>query len=71
MDPELETRLIDLETRIAYQDDSLIKLQQLVNEHQKQLYHLDVRFEALLSRFGNLMDSRDTGAIPNEKPPHY
>ena len=71
MDSELEQRLIELETRIAYLDDSQIKLQELVNAHQKQLYQLDVRFETLLERHRNLMDSRDSGPIANEKPPHY
>lgn len=72
MDPELERRLIELETRVAYQDDSLLKLTELVQAHQKQLYQLDVRFETLLARFRNLLDTRNSSEeIPNEKPPHY
>lgn len=72
MDPELDRRLIEIEMRVAYQDDALIKLTELVQAHQKQLYHLDMRFETLLSRFRNLIDTRNSSEdIPNEKPPHY
>lgn len=72
MDPELERRLIEIETRVAYQDDAVIKLTELVQAHQKQLYQLDVRFETLLERFRNLLDTRASSQeIPNERPPHY
>lgn len=70
-DEELERRLIELETRLAYQDDTVLKLQETVRAHQKQLYHMETRFELLLERFRNLRDAGESGNIPNEKPPHY
>lgn len=71
MDKETELRLIELETRTAYQEDTILKLQQLVEAHQKQLYHLENRFNLLLDRYYSLADARDSSQIPNEKPPHY
>ena len=72
MDAELDRRLIELETRVAYQDDTLIKLGETVLAHQKVIYHLETRYETLLERMRNLLDTRmDDSQMPHEKPPHY
>lgn len=68
---ETDHRLIELETRVAYQDDTILKLKDLVEAHQKQLYHLEQRFELLLDRFKFVSENRGNQEIPNEKPPHY
>ena len=68
---ETDQRLIELETRVAYQDDTILKLKHLVEVHQKQLYHLEQRFGILLERFKFVSENRDGQEIPNEKPPHY
>ena len=71
MDSELDKRLMEIEMRAAYQEDTLQKLKELVQAHQTQLYRLETRYDTLLERFRNLLDSRDQEQIPNEKPPHY
>ena len=72
MDEALERRLIELETRVAYQDDTLIKLNQTVQVHQRVIYQLETRYETLLERLRMLLDHRENSSeIPNEKPPHY
>ncbi|MEZ0373928.1 MAG: SlyX family protein [Candidatus Sericytochromatia bacterium] len=71
MDEELERRLIELEMRVAYQDDELLKMKETVLAHQTQMYHIETRFETLISRFLTLQEDKDNADIPNEKPPHY
>lgn len=72
MHPEIwEARLVELETRLAFQDDELLKLKALNDSQQKQVYRLESMVEHLLLRFKSLQDSLGADKIPNEKPPHY
>lgn len=72
MDTQLEARLIELETRVAFQDDTIVKLQALVKVHQKELYHLTQRYDSLRESVGTLQNaSRGEEQIPDEVPPHY
>lgn len=71
MDPELDKRLIEIETRVAYHEDALLKMKETVLAHQTVIYQLETRYETLLERFRNLLETRNEGPIPNEKPPHY
>lgn len=71
MDRDLENRLIELETRAAYQEDTILKLQALVEAHQKQLYHMEARMEFMRERLRESLTADTTDAIPNERPPHY
>jgi SlyX protein len=71
MDRDLENRLIELETRAAYQEDTILKLQALVEAHQKQLYHMETRMEFMRERLRESLTADTTDAIPNERPPHY
>ena len=72
MHPEIwEARLVELETRLAFQDDELLKLKALNASQQKQVYRLESMLEHLLLRFKALQDNLGGDKIPNEKPPHY
>lgn len=72
MDPEVEERLITLETKLAYQEDTLLKLQELVLAQQKQLYRMEQERQFFKDQFQALRESGGgSQLIPNEKPPHY
>lgn len=66
-----EDRLVELETRLAFQDDELFKLKALCASQQKQVYRLEATLEHLLLRFKALQENVGGEKIPNEKPPHY
>jgi SlyX protein len=66
-----EDRLIELETRLAFQDDELFKLKALCASQQKQVYRLEATLEHLLLRFKALQENGSGEKIANEKPPHY
>ncbi len=67
---ELEFRLIDLETKIAFQDQVIEDLNAVVIGQQKQIDQLEKAF-ALFKSQVHSVQSGDNEIRPHEKPPHY
>lgn len=67
---ELEFRLVDLETKIAFQDQIIEDLNAVVIGQQKQIDQLEKSF-ALFKAQAHSVQSGDNEIRPNEKPPHY
>ena len=68
----LEGKIILLEERQAFQEDTLQKLDDAVSEQQKQIMSLEDQLKHLLSQFRKLESSiPDGGSAEDEKPPHY
>lgn len=66
-----EERFIDLETRLAHQDQLLHELNDAVARQQAKIMQLDELCERLVSRvrsIGEAVPDADPGV---EKPPHY
>lgn len=63
-DTSLEARIIELETRIAYQDRLLDALDEVVRDFA-------ARVEALERRLGILQAGALDPVAPSEPPPHY
>ena len=68
MDKETEEKFIALETKIAYMDDFIQKLQDEVVEGTKQIMILREENKVLSGRIKDLSENLD---IPSRKPPHY
>ena len=68
MTTETEKRFIALETKLAFMDDFVNKLQQEVVKQQKVIEILREENKILSSR---IMDLSENIEIPNRKPPHY
>lgn len=65
-----DSKLIDLETRIAFQDDTIQQLNDCIYQQQKSIDRLDKILHALLDQVQEVM--HDTAQKPgHEKPPHY
>lgn len=65
---EHEERFIDIEIKVAYQEDLLQSLNQRVYEQQQQIDKLEQTLLALAQR---LREQPQSGGISNERPPHY
>jgi SlyX protein len=67
----VEDRLIDLETRIGFQEHTIEQLNQVIVDQQKQLDRLALRLEQTEERMKSLQSSNI--ALPHEEapPPHY
>ena len=62
-----EDRLLKLETDMAYLQDMVAQLNDIVVAQQAMMMKLEKQNEALNRRIEDL----DTEARPNRKPPHY
>ncbi len=65
-----EQRLIDLETRIAYQDDTIQTLSDELYRQQQELERLQQLCNLMLQRLQDITMGASDGSV-DEKPPHY
>lgn len=66
-----ENRLIELETKVSYQEDLLQEFNKLVINQQSQLDKLTETCELLRDRLKEAMQYLPDTNNANEKPPHY
>ncbi len=66
-----EERFIDLETRLAHQDQLLNELNEVVTGQQARIMDLEELCRALLERVRSLGDGGPAGDPIDERPPHY
>lgn len=66
-----EDRLVDIETRLAFQEDTLQQLNDVICRQQDQLDRLAARAEALRVRLGDIVAKLPDDGGEDEKPPHY
>lgn len=67
-----EERLIELEIKVAYQDDLLHTLNNIISEHQQQIQRLEKTCQLLHERINSLStENRSDHAPVDEVPPHY
>ena len=66
-----EERFIDLETRLAHQDQLLSELNEVVTGQQARIMQLEELCRALLERVRSLGDGVAPGNPVDERPPHY
>jgi SlyX protein len=65
-----EERLVNIEIKIARQEDLVETLNRQVYEQQKKLDELTTLCTAMARRIGELTAANDQNPI-NERPPHY
>lgn len=64
-----EDRFVDIEIKVAHQEDLVESLNRLVYDQQKQIDRLEQRLAALAQY---IRDNPQSGQGPlNERPPHY
>ena len=66
-----EERFIDLESRLAHQDQLLHELNEVVTGQQARIMDLEELCRALLERVRSLGDGMPSGSPVDERPPHY
>ncbi|MGV0033560.1 MAG: SlyX family protein [Candidatus Azotimanducaceae bacterium WSBS_2022_MAG_OTU7] len=68
----LEEKIVRLEERLAFQEDTLQKLDAAASDQQRQIMALEEQLKHLLNQFRRLESSiPDAGLAEDEKPPHY
>lgn len=66
-----EQRLVDIETKIAFQERIIKELNEVVYEQQKQIDHLNATCRHLESKIRESADMLRERDVIDEKPPHY
>jgi SlyX protein len=69
MDKETDERLTAIETKLAYIEDFINKLQTVSVEHTQTLDILQRENKMISEKLHDLTDSLED--IPNRRPPHY
>ncbi len=68
----MDSRLTDLETKVAFQDDLLESLNRIVAEQQQQIDMLQQQVQMLYDQLRLLAPSNIAqGEAADERPPHY
>ena len=67
----IEDRLVDIEIKLSYQEDTIRELNSVVCEQQKQIDQLESICKVLASRIKELSEALEGKPPLNEKPPHY
>ncbi|HEY0844498.1 MAG TPA: SlyX family protein [Noviherbaspirillum sp.] len=67
----IEDRLVDIEIKIARQEDLVDTLNKTVYVQQKKIDELETLCAVLARHIKDLRDAAGTGGPANEKPPHY
>ncbi len=67
----MESRLTDLETRAAFQDDLLESLNDIVASQQRQIDLMQREIRMLYDQLKSLSPSEMAGSNEQERPPHY
>jgi len=63
--------MIDIETRLAHQEQLLLDLDKALAGQQAQLMKLEALCQSLLERIRALPDGGGTPPGDHERPPHY
>lgn len=66
----LEQALIDLQTRLAFQEDTLQSLNDVVADHQREIGDIRRQVGALIDQLEQVLTDLDAD-VDNERPPHY
>jgi SlyX protein len=67
----IEERLLNIETKITFQEDMVEELNKVVYQQQKKLDRLEAMCESLVRHLESLAEERNVGMPLNERPPHY
>lgn len=70
---DLQEDMIELQTRLAFQEDTLHQLNQIVATQDQQIRQLNEQLRLLTKRMEDALYAQEQGAhkITDERPPHY
>lgn len=67
----IEERLVNIETKITFQEDLIEELNKTVYQQQQKLNRLEAICKSLVKHVESLSEGRNEGMPVNERPPHY
>ncbi|MGB1923307.1 MAG: SlyX family protein [Alcanivorax sp.] len=67
----LDNRFLDIETKLAYQEDLVASLNQIVSNQQRKLDELEAAYRKLVDRVVEQSEELAALRIEDAPPPHY
>lgn len=67
----IDSALIDLQSRLAYQEDLLQSLNKTCYEQAQRLEQLELRNAELMEHLRGMIARDNDGAADDQPPPHY
>ena len=71
MPSTMDDRLVEIETKAAYQEHTIAELNDVIYRQQQQIDQLELICKALSDRMQDMNESATTEKIGHEKPPHH
>ncbi|MDF9392448.1 MULTISPECIES: SlyX family protein [Methylococcus] len=72
MTVENEARRVDIETKLAYLEDTVLTLNEVLARQQKQIDQLESKIRQVVERVQQMSALAEAAApAADEKPPHY
>ena len=66
-----EKRVIEIETKLAHQEQLLSELNEALTDQQAQISGLERLCQSLIERVKSLLDSSSADQATDDRPPHY
>jgi SlyX protein len=72
-DEQFNKLMIDLQTKLTYQEDTVQALNDIVSEQQQDILQLKAQVHSLIDELRTVLSGLDTSGINPEQevPPHY
>jgi SlyX protein len=67
----INERLVNIETKISFQEDVIEELNKVVYQQQKKLNQLEAMCVSLANHLHSLREAENEIGASNERPPHY
>jgi SlyX protein len=67
----IEERLVNIETKISFQEDLVEELNKVVYQQQQKLNQLETICTSLTRHIQSLAEAGNVSRPVNERPPHY
>ena len=68
---EFNQRLVELETRIAFQEQSISELSEVIVRQQTEIDQISYKMQRMAGRLASVEEFHETGSEPEPPPPHY
>lgn len=66
-----DERLVEIEMKLAHQDQALIELNDVLTKQQETIMTLERLFASMVERLADLDDAGSKAEARDERPPHY
>jgi len=67
----MQESIDDLQMKLAFQDDLLEQLNQVVTNQQKQITNLELALETMKEKVNTMQTASQESGSQHELPPHY